>query len=445
MKQKINIYYIGYVLSYILFISMFSASYLYFDLPAWPEGLHTIGSIVLIFMTLFSAEFLEIKTYFPKKKILFSSYIFVFSLLAILMSLNTPNITVIFNLFAFSFMILLLILAIKTWKLKKIKTFYYLTSLIIYMPTMALMALTFDGLIFNTDFTRYAFLFGAMIELIFFSLILASKFHVAKYDQIRVQALLIEQAKQSEARLQDELQKQQKMLKEQSSLMMQQSRHAQMGEMIAMIAHQWRQPLAAISAVVGNLEIQLALNEYEKESHSTGLKHIEEYTQSLSKTIEGFKDFFTEDKMPSATTWKKMSETALAVMQGSLKSQKIHVQKHYDDETEFTSFSYELQQALLSIFKNSQEIFLERSIENKEIVIQTFSHNNQHTIIISDNGGGIAEEIMPKIFDPYFSTKASLNGQGLGLYLAKKTIEDHCKGKLLVKNSELDAEFTIIL
>ncbi|MEN8303237.1 MAG: EAL domain-containing protein [Campylobacterota bacterium] len=205
MKERINAYYIGYVSAYIVFVSMFSSSYLYYGLSGWSHGLHTVGAVVLMFISLFSNSFLDLYKNYPVVDKIFKSFTIIFAVFALMMSLNMPYFTLIFNVFAFMFMTALLIMATKTSTQNNIQTKYYLYALIIYMPTMGMMALTFDGVLLNSDFTRYSFLIGALIEIILFSLILASRFHIAKYDKIRLQKELLLQKEKYEEYLEEKV------------------------------------------------------------------------------------------------------------------------------------------------------------------------------------------------------------------------------------------------
>jgi len=204
-KEKLNTYYIGYLLSYIIFISMFSGSYLYLDLPGWSHGLHTVGAVVLMFMSLFSRSFLGIKAHSKKLNKLFKFFTVSFALFAFLMNLQIPYFTLIFNIFAFAFMSTLLILAINIPKERNSEIELYLYALVIYMPTMGMMALTFDSILFYTDITRFSFLLGGLIEVILFSLILGSRYHTLKFDEIRLQKELLKQKQKNEEELEDKI------------------------------------------------------------------------------------------------------------------------------------------------------------------------------------------------------------------------------------------------
>jgi len=226
IRERIYAYYIGYVSAFIVFITMFNGSYLCFGFHPWERGLHVVGTVVLAFMGLFSGTFLELKKYYPIMDSLFKIFITAFLLLGLLIEFGTPYTTLVFNILSSIFVTLLLILAIRAWMHGKIETRYYLAALIIYMPAMGMMVLTFNGLLENTDFTRYSFLFGALIEIIFFSLILASRFHVAKDEKIHFQKALLAEKKKNLERLQHEIALQHQEIQEKNAILFHQSRYA---------------------------------------------------------------------------------------------------------------------------------------------------------------------------------------------------------------------------
>ncbi|MEA3228634.1 MAG: ATP-binding protein [Campylobacterota bacterium] len=205
MKERINAYYIGYVSSYLIFVSMFSSSYLYYGFSGWNHGLHTVGAIVLMFISLFSNSFLNLYKNYPFMNKVFKLFTLIFAIFALMMSLNIPYFTLVFNIFSFFFMSSLLVMAVKTSSKGNIQSKYYLYALIIYMPTMGMMVLNFDSLLVNNDITRYSFLAGALIEVILFSFILTSRFQIAKYDKIRLQEELLIQKQENEKHLEKKI------------------------------------------------------------------------------------------------------------------------------------------------------------------------------------------------------------------------------------------------
>jgi len=231
----------------------------------------------------------------------------------------------------------------------------------------------------------------------------------------------------------------------------QQSRMAQMGEMISMIAHQWRQPLNAISLTASNLKLKFDFDEYNSNSKeefkqcshdfSQGLENIQEYIRTLSTTIDDFRNFYSKDKESTQVKLEDIAAKALKIIEPSLISKKIKIQEEYDSDKSIKLYENEIMQVILTILQNAQDNLLKKSIKEPSIKILT----KNRTISICDNGGGIPKDILGKIFDPYFSTKEEKNGTGLGLYMSRTIIEDHHKGKLKVKNIDGGACFTIEL
>jgi PAS domain S-box-containing protein len=224
-----------------------------------------------------------------------------------------------------------------------------------------------------------------------------------------------------------------------------QSRLAQMGEMLAMIAHQWRQPLSAISSASGSLKIKAQLGKLNDETVIQKSDDIINYSKHLSNTINDFRDFFKPNKERRETDANELIESVLNIVNASIKSQNITLIKELHSKQKFLSYPNELKQVILNLIKNSQEAFLENHSLSPFIQLETYDENSHVIIKLSDNGGGIPSEIIDRIFDPYFSTKTKKDGTGLGLYMSKTIIQDHCSGSLHVKNSDVGAVFEITL
>ena len=241
--------------------------------------------------------------------------------------------------------------------------------------------------------------------------------------------------------LNEKIKEEEKRNKLQEEMMQQQHRLAQMGEMIAMIAHQWRQPLSAITAASGAILLKASRERLEQQQAVELSKKIQHFSKHLSMTIDDFRNFFKSNKTKQKTDFKKISQGVLSIIEDSLERKNILIECHYNNVTEFLSYENELKQVLLNLIKNSEDALEEKEIEAKRISITVESSK----LIIRDNAGGIDESILPKIFDPYFSTKLKKDGTGLGLYMSKVIVEDHCKGELKVRNIEDGVMFEIIL
>ena len=243
---------------------------------------------------------------------------------------------------------------------------------------------------------------------------------------------------------------------EQKSRMLQQhSRMAQMGEMISMIAHQWRQPLGAISAVCIDLRIKMELEDYNletKEGKKEFIKYIDQslvgigdFVQNLTTTVDDFRNFYKPDKKIDHLAVNEVIEKSLKIIIASLTSNSIMVIKDYKSEKVLDLYQNELMQVFLNILKNAQDNFIEKKIKNASLHIKTYDTQDNTVVEIKDNGGGIKENIIERIFDPYFSTKNEKNGTGLGLYMSKTIVQEHHKGELYAENIEEGIRFVIKL
>jgi len=238
-------------------------------------------------------------------------------------------------------------------------------------------------------------------------------------------------------------------------LLQEQTRLAQMGEMISMIAHQWRQPLGAISSALMSINIKLESGKFdltkdlEREEYFNFMKkkhtNIENYVEVLSNTIDDFRNFFKPDKSKEFVSLTTPITRALDIVQSSIQSKNIKLNIEFLNTDIVSIYQNEMMQVILNILKNSEDNFLEKKIQDPIINIITYKEDNSSLIAISDNGGGIPSHIVEKIFDPYFSTKDEKNGTGLGLYMSKIIVQEHNNGTLSVQNIKQGVRFLIEL
>jgi len=221
---------------------------------------------------------------------------------------------------------------------------------------------------------------------------------------------------------------------------LEQSRLAQLGEMLGMIAHQWRQPLSAISSTSVTINMKAQMGMLDSKSAIELAEKISEFTQDLSKTIDDFREFYKDTKEKRDVTYRELIDSTLKIVEASIKNKNIKLIINEDSDITFHTVATEFKQVLLNLIKNAEDALIEKGIKDPYIKIET----KENKLIVSDNAGGIPKDIIDKIFDPYFSTK-SLNGTGLGLYMSKIIIEEHCKGKLSVKNGDEGAIFIVEL
>ena len=184
--------------------------------------------------------------------------------------------------------------------------------------------------------------------------------------------------------------------KMQEELMQHQHRLAQMGEMLSMIAHQWRQPLSAINATAGVIKIKVQRNKLDTQTALMLSEKIVEFSNHLSSTIDDFRDFFKPNKVKSETNFKMILDSVLQISDSSLEKNRIILTQNIKKVENFVTYENELKQVLLNLLKNAEDAIVENSIKNPEITVEI----DGNCLILSDNAGGISEDNMSKIFNP---------------------------------------------
>ena len=212
-----------------------------------------------------------------------------------------------------------------------------------------------------------------------------------------------------------------------------------------MIAHQWRQPLNAISLTSGIIRMKAQRGKLEDTKAIELSNNIAEYSHHLSETINDFRDFFKSEKKAEETSYTEITQSVLKIIEESIINKQIELIKNFHCEDKFVSYPNELKQVVLNLIKNAEDILIEKEVKKPYIKIQTYKMNHKFVLELSDNGGGIPVSIINNVFDPYFSTKTQKDGTGLGLYMSKTIIEQHCNGELSVSNNEVGAVFKVIL
>jgi PAS domain S-box-containing protein len=229
--------------------------------------------------------------------------------------------------------------------------------------------------------------------------------------------------------------------KEKDKLILQQSRFAAMGEMIENIAHQWRQPLSSISAIATGTKLRYKNNLISDEELDETFVKIKDHTTHLSKTIDDFRDFLKEDKQKEVFSLKSVISKSIVLMEASFMDNKIKLfQNGNDEDIMLNGSSSELSQVFLNILSNAKDILLEKDIKKKIVVIQTVKQDDYVIVKIKDNAGGIPEDIIDNIFDPYFTTKHKSQGTGIGLFMSNKIISKNYNGQIEALNREFEQD-----
>jgi signal transduction histidine kinase len=224
-------------------------------------------------------------------------------------------------------------------------------------------------------------------------------------------------------------------------MIIQQSKMASMGEMLDNIAHQWRQPLSAITSLASGMKIQQELGILEDGDIETTSDKIVASAQFLSQTIEDFRGFLRKDKELRSFDLGSMVEKSLKIVEGTFHG--IAVNLDCQENLKVDGYPNELIQAILNILNNARDVLTEKTIENKVIDIEIISNERFAIIEISDNAGGIPNEYMDRIFDSDFTTKGE-KGTGIGLYMTKQIIMN-MGGTIETFNNKQGAVFRIYI
>ena len=231
-------------------------------------------------------------------------------------------------------------------------------------------------------------------------------------------------------------------IKQKEKILNNQSKMASMGEMIGNIAHQWRQPLTAISVAAGGIRLSYELDMNETEETLIELDNIVENTQFLSSTIEDFQNFLKNDRITTAFSIKQTIEKSIAIIHANLESHEINIIKKYNTDIQIEGIQNDLIQVLLNIINNAADILkTQKSMDQKKyIFIDFYKSANKLVLEVQDSAGGVPDNIINKIFEPYFTTKHQSQGTGLGLYMTHQIIVDNMHGEIFVENLEFEYE-----
>ena len=232
---------------------------------------------------------------------------------------------------------------------------------------------------------------------------------------------------------------------EQERQILESNKMAQMGEMIGNIAHQWRQPLSVISTAASAIQMEKEYKILEDERLENYCNLITENTEYLSEIIDVFRDFIKEKKEIKEVILQDRIDNALKIITASLSNGYIEFINNIDYAHPIKLFMVvgELSQVIINVINNAKDILMQKNIEKAWVKIDCIKDDNKAIITIEDNAGGIPQDILPKIFDPYFTTKHQSTGTGLGLHMSRRIIHESLNGDLYVKNTKNGAKFFI--
>jgi len=245
-----------------------------------------------------------------------------------------------------------------------------------------------------------------------------------------------------ERRVQEEIKKNE----EKQKILFMQSRFASLGQMIANIAHQWRQPLTELNWVLFSLKN--AFRKSNSNEFENNYQEAQQIISNMSNTIEDFSNFFNPNKKKSLFTIQDSINDALNILSNHLQKEEINIKKDFID-IQVEGISNELSQVIINLIQNAKDAFSINHIQNKIIWISISKIEIKSKpfakIVIEDNAGGINEKYIDKIFEPYFSTKHASTGTGIGLFMSHMIIQNSLNGIITVENGGKGAKFIITI
>jgi len=413
-KYKEYLYYSLYLI--------FSANWIFFSYGSLAHYFHIYGELPTrfnfalmfssIFLTLFIQTIFNTKKDYKKEHYFLNSVLFILSinfiygLIDFNHSLQLLSLVLPYAIFVF------LGISISIYKKGNKIVKIFLFAHIFYIIFNIYAILFYTGNIGFTYLSSHGIAIGIILEALFLSYLVSYKFKVMEEEKKRSQLLLFQKAKM-----------------------------ADMGEMIANIAHQWRQPLSIVNISSGILREKKALNKLSDQDFEEELNHIDLNISHMSQTIEDFLTYFKPDKQKEHFYILDAVKKALLIIENTIYKEQISVEIDIDKNHKTFAYKKEYIQVLISIISNAISVLKDK--EKKNIKINSYKHNDLITLEIQDNGGGIKKEFLEKIFEPYFSTKNKTLGTGLGLYISKNIIENSMNGSLIASNTKDGAKFTI--
>jgi len=309
----------------------------------------------------------------------------------------------------------------------------------------------------SINYTRtadYAYLKNVLLIVFVLALIFGYRHYLLKKKNRQLQTLqeqLLRLNKSLETKVADAVND---VLKKDAYLL-HQARLAQMGEMLSMVAHQWKQPLSSISSMQIAIRMAIELERFDLNDEKQReeflefvhqkLDKIAANTQNLSQTISNFSDFYKPNKKAELRKLDEVVMKACSLVEDNMDANNISISMSLHSDAVVKLHENEFMQVILNLLNNARDQLVEKEIKDALIKIKSYDENGNVVLEIGDNALGVSENIIEKIFDPYFSTKLEKNGTGLGFYMSKQIIEEYHDGKISVKNNEDGAVFIIKL
>jgi len=442
-RDKNYLYYLMFVTTFAfwqLSLDGVGVAYIWGNYPWLVEHASALATSMLTFSAIiFSRNFLHTSRYIPKMDI-FLKYLMYFCLALTLAATIAPYhyVIKIDGLLSILAPISLFITGILVFEKGYRPARFYILGWFAFLIGCILFSLNKFNIIGGFHFMNHAQQIGSAIEMIMLSWALG--------DRVKsMQDRYLQKATNLNVILKRRLKKGLEVERQKDKIMIQQSRFAALGEMIEQIAHQWRQPLNTLALINQDLYFKFKLQKFSPHTFDEAHDKIDESLQYMSQTIDDFRNFYTNSSEAETYALKDVIDSALSLSESILNYAKINVMVESDEDAYVHNIKNECVQVCMNILKNAHDALVENRTEDRQITIKIYSRDKEVHLIIEDNAGGIHQEIIDKVFEPYFTTKKSSNGTGIGLYMSKSILQDHLNGTIAIENTAKGARFIITL
>ncbi|MHC3994995.1 7TM diverse intracellular signaling domain-containing protein [Thiomicrolovo sp. ZZH C-3] len=315
---------------------------------------------------------------------------------------------------------------------------YYLAGWIVFLLATILVALNQLGVVPTHPAMLYTQQVGSLIQMILLSFALADRINMMKHEHLAKLREFNDELQAKIALKVDEL-------REKDRIMILQSRQAAMGEMIENIAHQWRQPLNQLSLIQSNIFFEYELGHLDEKKMQTYQEQSETLMEYMTHTIDDFRTFFMPDREREDFCICGAIEKVLELFRPTLNRYNIGIDLKCEDRPVTLGHENEFSQVMLNLLNNAKDAMLEHGTKKPQVTIRVQTGGTMIMVAVCDNGGGVADEIIDRVFDPYFTTKFKSQGTGIGLYMVKTIMEKSMNGSVSVHNRGAGACFILEL
>jgi len=443
-KEKIYAYYIIFILSYGLWqLSYDGLGILYFwGDNYWMREKATVFFIFTstFFLLLFSNTLLKAKEHIPRYSHFLLEPLKYIALAGVVASVMLPYKYIIV---VGSFLSIIVSISLFIAGLIVLRKDYYSIRLFVlgwavFLTSTILFVLSKFNLIDGYIAMQYAQQIGSAVELTLFSGALMQHFNNLKNEYTQ-------KLKDHNKNLEDMVSIALKKERQNDQILMEQSKLASMGEMIEQIAHQWRQPLNNIGLINQDFYFKKELHTLEEEDYKKLHTLIDTNISYMSDTIDDFRNYYMKNQEKENYDLYDAINTILHIVEATFKHYKISITLNIKKDVYVYNIRNELFQVFLNILNNAKDVLISQNITEKKITVRLKFNDKFASVEIEDNGGGIPQEIISKIFNPYFTTKSKEHGTGIGLYMSKEIVENSMSGKLEVRNTKDGCCFSIEL